>query len=76
MERPTAVLTSPTTKKRTKDPFIQTPFDFNTFMKITYYDFKYSFSVATPLKNLMKITLKTDEKKLKESIKTRILLAI
>jgi hypothetical protein len=76
MERPTAVLTSPTTKKRTKDPFIQTPFDFDTFIKITYYDFKYSFSVATPLKNLMKITLKTDEKKLKESIKTRILLAI
>ncbi|MEF9462439.1 hypothetical protein GSU17_10675 [Priestia megaterium] len=49
---------------------------FDTFIKITYYDFKYSFSVATPLKNLMKITLKTDEKKLKESIKTRILLAI
>ncbi|ADE70986.1 hypothetical protein EMIT0210MI2_13591 [Priestia megaterium] len=45
-------------------------------MKITYYYFKYSFSVATPLKNLMKITLKTDEKKLKESIKIRILLAI
>jgi hypothetical protein len=74
MERPTAVLTSPTTKKRIKDPFIQTPFD--TFIKITYYDFKYSFSVATPLKNLMKITLKTDEKKLKESIKIRILSAI
>ncbi|GAB1794421.1 hypothetical protein PMEGAS228_09390 [Priestia megaterium] len=49
---------------------------FDTFMKITYYDFKYSFSVATPLKNLMKITLKTDEKKLKESIKIRTLLAI
>jgi hypothetical protein len=76
MERPTPVLTSPTTKKRTKDPFIQTPFDFDTFIKITYYDFKYSFSVATPLKNLMKITLKTDEKKLKESTKIRILLAI
>ena len=71
MERPTAVLTSPTTKKRTKDPFIQTPFNFDTFIKITYYDFKYSFSVATSLKNLMKITLKTDEKKLKESIKSR-----
>jgi hypothetical protein len=71
MERPIPVLTSPTTKKRTKDPFIQTPFDFDTFIKITYYDFKYSFSVATSLKNLMKITLKTDEKKLKESIKSR-----
>jgi hypothetical protein len=76
MERPTPVLISPTTKKRPKDPFIQTPFDFNTFIKITYYDFKYSFSVTTPLKNLMKITLKTDEKKLKESIKITILLAI
>lgn len=45
-------------------------------MKIIYYDFKYSFSVVILFKNLMKIILKIDEKKLKELIKIRIFLVI